>query len=66
MSTTDAKLSWLSFFVKAFSLSLLEYPIVNSSFANELDNEYIIHGAHNITIAVDSVAGLFIPNIKNV
>jgi 2-oxoisovalerate dehydrogenase E2 component (dihydrolipoyl transacylase) len=26
------KLSWLSFFIKAFSIALYDYPIVNSSY----------------------------------
>lgn len=58
-------LSYLPFFIKAASLALRQYPVLNATF--DADNEQIIYRAsHNIGVAVDSPAGLIVPNIKNV
>jgi len=42
----------MSFFIKAFSMSLSKYPIVNSSYDLAKPFEYTIHNSHNITIAI--------------
>uniref|UniRef100_A0A1B6EFV7 Dihydrolipoamide acetyltransferase component of pyruvate dehydrogenase complex n=1 Tax=Clastoptera arizonana TaxID=38151 RepID=A0A1B6EFV7_9HEMI len=59
------KMSYLPFILKALSMSLLEYPILNST-VDESSQTIIYKGVHNIGIAVDSPSGLLVPNIKNV
>ena len=64
-------LTLLPFFIKALSLAMLEFPIVNSIVNPELDSdglikEYIIKKDHNFSIAIDSKEGLTTPNIKNI
>jgi 2-oxoisovalerate dehydrogenase E2 component (dihydrolipoyl transacylase) len=63
---TDAghKITFMPFFIKALSLAILEYPIVNSSFSQDLTS-YTMFGSHNISVAMDTPFGLFVPNIKN-
>lgn len=58
------KLSFMPFFIKAASLALLKFPIVNSQLSNDL-SEIIFKGSHNIGIAMDTPQGLLVPNIKN-
>lgn len=50
---------------------MTEYPIINSHFNPETDEEgyikeYVIKKDHNMTIAIDSKDGLTVPNIKKV
>ncbi|KAM9997848.1 hypothetical protein ACTFIY_007510 [Dictyostelium cf. discoideum] len=59
------KLSYLPFIIKAASLSLLRYPVLNSSISQD-QTEIIYKNYHNIGIAMDSPQGLLVPNIKNV
>jgi 2-oxoisovalerate dehydrogenase E2 component (dihydrolipoyl transacylase) len=59
------KLTYLPFIIKATSLALREFPIINSSI-NEALTEVTVKGAHNIGIATDTPHGLVVPNIKNV
>jgi 2-oxoisovalerate dehydrogenase E2 component (dihydrolipoyl transacylase) len=59
------KLSFLPFFIKALSLALHKFPIVNSRL-NDDATELRYLRAHNIGMAVDSKIGLLVPNIKNV
>nr|WP_136252298.1 dihydrolipoyllysine-residue acetyltransferase [Ningiella ruwaisensis] len=59
------KLSFMPFFIKALSLALSHYPIVNSRL-NENGSELTYLASHNIGMAVDSKIGLLVPNIKNV
>jgi 2-oxoisovalerate dehydrogenase E2 component (dihydrolipoyl transacylase) len=59
------KLSFMPFFIKALSLAMHEYPIINSRL-NEEATELTYVASHNIGIAVDSKIGLLVPNIKNV
>lgn len=59
------KLSYLPFIVKAVSKSLSEFPVLNSSFDIQRE-EIVLKPSHNIGLAVDSPAGLLVPNIKNV
>jgi 2-oxoisovalerate dehydrogenase E2 component (dihydrolipoyl transacylase) len=59
------KLSFLPFFIKALSLALHKFPIVNSRL-NDDATELRYLSAHNIGMAVDSKIGLLVPNIKNV
>ncbi|KAH8245061.1 hypothetical protein KR032_004389 [Drosophila birchii] len=58
------KLTFMPFCIKAASVALSKYPIVNSSL--DLANESLIYrGAHNISVAIDTPQGLVVPNIKN-
>jgi 2-oxoisovalerate dehydrogenase E2 component (dihydrolipoyl transacylase) len=64
-SKNDLKLTMMPFFMKAMSLALNEYPIINSQ-VNDDCTEITYYHDHNIGIAVDSKVGLLVPNIKNV
>ena len=59
------KLTYLPFFIKAASLALHEYPIVNSSISAD-EESIIFHENHNIGIAMDTPKGLLVPVIKSV
>ena len=66
-----SSLTLLPFFVKAASLAMIEFPIINSQFNPETDSdgfitEYVIKKDHNFSIAIDSKDGLTVPNIKRV
>lgn len=59
------KLTYMPFFIKAASVSLHKYPILNSSL--DVEKESIIYKPyHNISIAIHTPMGLVVPNIKNV
>jgi 2-oxoisovalerate dehydrogenase E2 component (dihydrolipoyl transacylase) len=61
----DIKLTLLPFMVKALSLAMREFPIINASVSQ--NGEAIdYHSSHNIGIAIDTSAGLIVPNIKDV
>ncbi len=56
------KLSFMPFFVKAATMALKTYPIVNA----QIDGDAIIYKHYvNMGIAVASDAGLVVPNIKD-
>lgn len=56
--------SYMPIIIKATSLALLEWPILNSSL--DASAEHIIYkAAHNIGVALDSSEGLIVPNVKN-
>lgn len=61
----DIKLTMMPFFMKAMSLALNEYPIVNSQ-TNDDCTELTYFNDHNIGMAVDSKVGLLVPNVKSV
>ncbi|NYR11706.1 MULTISPECIES: dihydrolipoyllysine-residue acetyltransferase [Pseudoalteromonas] len=58
------KLTMMPFFVKALSLAMKEYPVLNSK-VNDECSELTYYNDHNIGIAVDSKIGLLVPNIKS-
>jgi len=59
------KLSYMPFIVKACSLSLAHFPVLNSSL--NVESETLTYkGAHNIGVAMDTSMGLLVPNIKGV
>lgn len=63
------KISNLAVMIKMISLALTEYPELNGSLLGdeEHDNEkFIIKHYHNVGVAIDTQAGLVVPNIKNV
>lgn len=58
------KITFMPFFIKAASLALTKFPILNSSLDEE--NESIIYkSSHNISIAMATQSGLVVPNVKN-
>ena len=57
------KLTMMPFFVKALSLAIKQFPIMNSQ-VNSDCTELTYVDDHNIGIAVDSKVGLLVPNIK--
>ncbi|KAM3439161.1 hypothetical protein NHJ13734_003831 [Beauveria thailandica] len=64
-----AKLSYLPFIIKAVSLALYQFPILNARV--ELDPasgkpSLIMRSQHNIGVAMDAPQGLVVPVIKNV
>ncbi|KAL4811236.1 2-oxoacid dehydrogenases acyltransferase-domain-containing protein [Aspergillus unguis] len=62
------KITFLSFVVKAVSLALNEYPILNAKLdtSNSEKPQLIMRPIHNIGIAMDTPQGLIVPNIKDV
>lgn len=58
----DTNLGFLSFFTKAVSLALLEYPVVNASVDVE---EIVFHDYCDVGIAVATPKGLVVPVIRN-
>jgi 2-oxoisovalerate dehydrogenase E2 component (dihydrolipoyl transacylase) len=66
---TSPKLSFLPFAIKAVSLALYKYPILNSKLdttSNPQKPQLVMRSLHNIGIAMDTPGGLVVPVIKNV
>jgi len=61
----DIKLSYMPFIIKAVSMALMEFPVLNSTLSADL-TEVTYLDSHNIGIATDTPHGLLVPNIKNV
>lgn len=64
-SKQDIKLTMMPFFMKAISLALKEFPVINSQ-VNDDCSEITYFNDHNIGMAVDSKVGLLVPNVKQV
>jgi len=64
-ASDSLKLTMMPFFMKALSLALLQFPVVNSR-VNAECTELTYLSRHNIGMAVDSKVGLLVPNIKDV
>ena len=65
LSDKGIKLSFMPFFIKAMSLALAEFPVINSRLSDD-GSELTFLADHNIGLAVDSKIGLLVPNIKRV
>ena len=64
-ATDSLKITLMPLFIKALSLAIKQFPIINSHpNANFTELTYV--ASHNIGMAVDGKTGLLVPNIKNV
>lgn len=62
-----SKLSYLPFIVKAVSIALQQYPILNARVDLSSDKPGLVYRSqHNIGVAMDTPSGLLVPVIKNV
>ena len=61
----ELKISPLAFIAKVTAEVLTEFPMLNSSLAQDLE-KIVIKNYVNMGIAVDTPEGLIVPNIKNV
>ena len=59
------RLTVMPFFIKALSLALKEFPVMNAQ-VNEDCTEITYFDDHNIGMAVDTKIGLLVPNVKQV
>ncbi|KAM5256612.1 lipoamide acyltransferase component of branched-chain alpha-keto acid dehydrogenase complex, mitochondrial isoform 2-T2 [Ctenodactylus gundi] len=59
------KLTFMPFFLKAASLGLLQFPVLNAS-VDESCQTITYKASHNIGVAMDTEQGLIVPNVKNV
>jgi len=62
------RVSFMPFVIKAVSLALDQYPLLNSRLEFDADSKpsLIMRSQHNIGVAMDTPAGLVVPNIKDV
>lgn len=58
------KISFLPIIIKACSIALNQYPVLNAHVDDKCDN-ITYRANHNIGIAIDTANGLVVPNIKN-
>jgi len=58
------RLTYLPFIVKALTLTLERFPLLNSSLDEE-KGEIVLHRAHHIGFAVDTPEGLLVPVVCN-
>ena len=61
----ELKITLMPLFIKALSLAIKQFPVVNSR-ANADFSELTYIASHNIGMAVDGANGLLVPNIKAV
>ena len=59
------KMSFMPFIIKATSMALMEFPILNASLS-DCNGELLYHDTHNIGIAMDTPKGLIVPVLKHV
>ncbi|KAI1966703.1 hypothetical protein LOZ58_000191 [Ophidiomyces ophidiicola] len=63
------KISYLPFIIKAVSLALHEFPLLNArvdTASNAAKPGLVLRACHNVGVAMDTPTGLLVPNIKNV
>ncbi|KAG0261048.1 hypothetical protein BG011_001406 [Mortierella polycephala] len=63
------KVSYMPIFIKALSIALEDYPILNACVVdgdNAASAKIKYRASHNIGVAMDTPNGLVVPNIKNV
>jgi 2-oxoglutarate dehydrogenase E2 component (dihydrolipoamide succinyltransferase) len=62
MKRHDVKLGFMSFFIKAATLALREYPVVNSVIDG---NEIVRRNYVDMSIAVATPTGLMVPVLRD-
>jgi 2-oxoisovalerate dehydrogenase E2 component (dihydrolipoyl transacylase) len=63
------KISFLPFVIKAVSMAIQRYPILNARVDTDLESGkpiLIMRSQHNVGIAIDTPSGLMVPVIKDV
>ena len=63
--TDQVKMTLMPLLIKSLSLSLSQFPIINSRVDTDF-TELTYLGSHNVGMAVDGKNGLLVPNIKDV
>jgi len=63
-SERGVKFSYMPVFIKAASLALSQYPMLNCHIDSKAEN-ITYKASHNIGIAMDTPDGLLVPNVKN-
>jgi 2-oxoisovalerate dehydrogenase E2 component (dihydrolipoyl transacylase) len=69
LPSSPIKLSFLPFVIKAVSIALQDFPLLNAKVEVPMDGgppKLIMREKHNIGVAMDTPQGLLVPNIKNV
>ncbi|MCJ1401124.1 hypothetical protein MMC11_004336 [Xylographa trunciseda] len=71
LSSPGRKLSYLPFIIKAVSVALEDFPLLNSRVEYDPDVKgvpprVVMREKHNIGVAMDTPQGLLVPNIKDV
>ena len=66
--SSERRLSYLPFVIKAVSIALHEFAILNARVDESEGNtpKLIMREKHNIGVAMDTPQGLLVPNVKNV
>lgn len=59
------KLSYMPFILKATSLALSQYPMLNAHFT-DASQGMVYKGSHNLGVAMDTPSGLIVPTVKDV
>lgn len=62
----EKRISIFAFVVKAYSVALLDFPIINSKYFPDRPHECTLFEDHNVSVAIDTPIGLVAPNIKSV
>lgn len=57
--------TFMPFFIRALSLTIQKYPVINSSFDKQ-QHKVLYHQTHNIGVAMDTPLGLIVPVLKHV
>jgi 2-oxoisovalerate dehydrogenase E2 component (dihydrolipoyl transacylase) len=60
------KISVLAFLLKACSLALLDFPLLNASVHSIERCELQVHSSHHLGVAMDTPRGLVVPAVQNV
>ena len=71
LSSTARRFSYLPFIIKAVSIALKDFPLLNSRVQYDPDIKgvpprIVMREKHNIGVAMDTPQGLLVPNIKDV